>query len=147
MHCDKCGSVLDSDSRFCKTCGAPVHDSEETRIARPQSSVPNRSDEGDDIESVIFRVRPTMLFIKIGYGVATLGAILLTIMLAMIKIVDIPWYVSLPIAMGLLLILAYDHLKRNMIPYTDTDSTSASESGLMARTTRNTQTYKIQELP
>src|SRR6266513_2741405 len=113
MHCDKCGSFLDSDSRFCKTCGAPAHDPEDTRIARPQSSVPTRFDE-----SVIFRVRPTMLFIKIGYGVAILGAILLTILLAMIKIVDIPWYVSLPIAMGLLLIPAFYHLKRNMIRYT-----------------------------
>ena len=146
MHCDKCGSVLDSDSRFCKTCGAPVHDSEETRIARPQSSVPNRSDEGDDIESVIFRVRPTMLFIKIGYGVAILGAILLTIMLAMIKIVDIPWYVSLPIAMGLLLIPAYYHLKRNMIRYTVTDAKIEIDYGLIARTTRNIPISKIQDV-
>jgi membrane protein YdbS with pleckstrin-like domain len=146
MHCDKCGSFLDSDSRFCKTCGAPVHDSEETRIARSQSSVPSRSDEGDDIESVIFRVRPTMLFIKIGYGAAILGAILLTIMLAMIKIVDIPWYVSLPIAMGLLLIPAYYHLKRNMIRYTVTDAKIEIDYGLIARTTRNIPISKIQDV-
>src|SRR5438132_6985413 len=146
MHCDKCGSFLDSDSRFCKTCGAPIHDPEETRIARPQSSVPTRSDEGDEIESVIFRVRPTMLFIKIGYGVAILGAILLTILLAMIKIVDIPWYVSLPIAMGLLLIPAYYHLKRNMIRYTVTDSKIEIDYGLIARTTRNIPLSKIQDV-
>src|SRR2546430_15562435 len=146
MHCDKCGSFLDSDSRFCKTCGAPVHDPEETRIARPQSSVPSRSDEGDDIESVVFRVRPTMLFIKIGYGVAIFGAVLLTIMLAMIKIVDIPWYVSLPIAMGLLLIPAYYHLKRNMIRYTVTDAKIEIDYGLIARTTRNIPISKIQDV-
>src|SRR3989454_11958771 len=146
MRCDKCGSFLDSDSRFCKTCGAPVHDPEETRIARPPSSVPTRSDEGVDVESVIFRVRPTMLFIKIGYGVAILGAILLTIMLAMIKIVDIPWYVSLPIALGLLLIPAYYHLKRNMIRYTLTDSKIEIDYGLIARTTRNIPLAKIQDV-
>ena len=146
MRCDKCGSFLDSDSRFCKTCGAPVHDPEETRIARPPSSVPTRSDEGVDVESVIFRVRPTMLFIKIGYGAATLGAILLTILLAMIKIVDIPWYVSLPIAMGLLLIPAYYHLKRNMIRYTVTDSKIEIDYGLIARTTRNIPISKIQDV-
>src|SRR5437660_6572441 len=146
MHCDKCGSFLDSDSRFCKTCGAPVHDPEETRIARPQSSVPTRSDEGDEIESVIFRVRPTMLFIKIGYGVAVLGAILLTILLAMIKIVDIPWYVSLPIAMGLLLIPAYYHLKRNMVRYTVTDAKIEIDRGLISRTTRNIPLRKIQDV-
>lgn len=146
MHCDKCGSFLDSDSRFCKTCGAPVHDSEETRIARPQSSVPTRFDESADVESVIFRVRPTMLFIKIGYGAAILGAILVTILLAMIKLVDIPWYVSLPIAMGLLLIPAYYHLKRNMIRYTVTDAKIEIDYGLIARTTRNIPISKIQDV-
>ena len=146
MHCDKCGSFLDSDSRFCKTCGVSVHDPEETRIARPQSSVPTRLDEDNDVESVIFRVRPTMLFIKIGYGAAILGAILLTILLAMIKIVDIPWYVSLPIAMGLLLIPAYYHLKRNMIRYTVTDSKIEIDYGLIARTTRNIPISKIQDV-
>src|SRR5437764_9280361 len=122
MRCDKCGSPLESDSRFCKTCGAPAHDPEETRIARPQSSVPTRLDEDNDVESVIFRVRPTMLFIKIGYGAAILGAILLTILLAMIKIVDIPWYVWLLIAMGMLLILAYYHLTNDMISCAVIDS-------------------------
>src|SRR5260370_35181795 len=146
MRCDKCGSFLDSDSRFRKTCGAPVPDPEETRIARPQASVPTRSDEGADVESVIFRVRPTMLFIRIGYGAAILGAVLLTILLAMIKIVDIPWYVSLPIAMGLLLVPAYYHLKRNMIRYTVTDAKIEIDYGLIARTTRNIPLSKIQDV-
>src|SRR5438874_2289255 len=146
MHCDKCGSFLDSDSRFCKTCGASVHDPEETRIARPQSSVPNRSDEGDDIESVVFRVCPTMFFIKIEYEASILSAILLTILLAMIKIMYIPWYVSLPIAMCLLLIPAYYHLKRNMILYTFTDSKIEIDYGLIARTTRNIPISKIQDV-
>ena len=146
MRCDQCGSFLESDSRFCKTCGAPVHDSEETRIASRPSSVPTRFDEADDVESVIFRVRPTMLFIKIGYGAAILGAIVLTILLAMIKIVDIPWYVSLPIAMGLLLIPAYYHLKRNMIRYTVTDAKIEIDYGLIARTTRNIPISKIQDV-
>src|SRR3989442_2475135 len=146
MRCDKCGSFLDSDSRFCKTCGAPAHDPEETRIARPQSSVPTRLDKDNDVESVIFRVRPTMLFIKIGYGAEILGAILLTILLAMIKIVDIPWYVSIPIAMGLLLVPAYYHLKRNMIRYTVTDAKIEIDYGLIARTTRNIPISKIQDV-
>ena len=87
-----------------------------------------------------------MLFIKIGYGAAILGAILLTILLATIKIVDIPWYVSLPIAMGLLLIPAYYHLKRNMIRYTVTDAKIEIDYGLIARTTRNIPISKIQDV-
>jgi membrane protein YdbS with pleckstrin-like domain len=145
MRCTNCGSTLNPKSRFCDQCGAPAADAEETRIARPQSSVPVRRDD-DDIESVIFTVRPTMLFIKIGYAAAVLGAILLTVLLAMISFVDIPWYYSLPVALGLLLIPAYYHLKRNMVRYTLTDSKIEIDYGLIARTTRNIPLAKIQDV-
>jgi membrane protein YdbS with pleckstrin-like domain len=145
MRCANCGSLLNPNSRFCDQCGAAAHDAEETRIARPQSSVPARHDD-DDIESVIFTVRPTMLFIKIGYATAVLGAVLLTILLAMVRFVDIPWYFSLPVALGLLLIPAYYHLKRNMIRYTLTDSKIETDYGLIARTTRNIPLVKIQDV-
>jgi membrane protein YdbS with pleckstrin-like domain len=146
MQCSKCGAFLDSDSRFCKSCGAPAPDSEETRIARPQPSVPARYDNDDNVESVIFTVRPTLLFVKLGYAAAVIGAILLTILLAMVKFVDIPWYISLTIALGLLLIPAYKHLKRNMIRYTVTDSKIEIDYGLIARTTRNIPLAKIQDV-
>ena len=148
MHCNNCGALLDADSRFCKSCGAPARDPEETRIARPQSAVPARYNDGgnDDVESVIFTVRPTMLFIKIGYAAAVLGAILLTILLNMIRFVEIPLYISLPLALSLLLIPAYKHLRRNMIRYTLTDSKIETDYGLIARTTRNIPLAKIQDV-
>jgi len=146
MRCSRCGAFLDTDSRFCKSCGAPASDSEETRIARPEPSVPARYDADDDAESVVFTVRPTMLFIKIGYVSAVIGAVLLTILLALISFIEIPWYFSLPIALGLLLIPAYKHLKRNMIRYTLTDSKIEIDYGLIARTTRNIPLAKIQDV-
>jgi membrane protein YdbS with pleckstrin-like domain len=146
MQCNKCGAFLDSDSRFCKSCGAPARDPEETRIARPQSSAPVLHDNDDDLEHVIFTVRPTLLFIKLGYAAAIIGAVLLTILLNLVKFVDIPWYISLPIALGLLLIPAYKHLKRNMIRYTLTDSKIEIDHGLIARTTRNIPLAKIQDV-
>ena len=146
MQCSKCGAFLDSDSRFCKSCGAAAHDPEETRIARPQSSVPALHDNDNDLESVIFTVRPTLLFVKLGYAAAVIGAILLTILLNLVKFVDIPWYISLPIALGLLLIPAYKHLRRNMIRYTLTDSKLETDYGLIARTTRNIPLTKIQDV-
>lgn len=146
MHCSKCGAFIDSDSRFCKSCGAAAPDSEETRIARPEASVPARYDADDDVESVVFTVRPTMLFIKIGYALAVLGALLLTVLLNMVRFVDIPLYISLPIALGLLLIPAFKHLKRNMIRYTLTDSKIEIDYGLIARTTRNIPLAKIQDV-
>ena len=95
---------------------------------------------------MIFAVRPTMLFIKIGYAAAIVGAILLTVLLAMVSFVDIPWYYSLPVALGLLLIPAYYHLKRNMVRYTLTDSKIEIDYGLIARTTRNIPLAKIQDV-
>ena len=145
MLCATCGSTLNPNSRFCDQCGAPAPDAEETRIARPQSSVPARHDD-DDIESVIFTVRPTMLFIKIGYAAAIVGAILLTVLLAMVSFVEIPWYYSLPVALGLLLVPGYYHLKRNMVRYTLTDSKIEIDYGLIARTTRNIPLAKIQDV-
>jgi len=143
MQCTNCGAMLDPDSRFCKSCGAAA-DFEDTRIARASSAVPAHYD--DDMESVIFTVRPTLLFIKLGYAAAVLAAILLTILLAMVRFIDIPWYFSLPVALGLLLIPAYYHLKRNMIRYTLTDSKIEIDYGLIARTTRNIPLAKIQDV-
>jgi uncharacterized membrane protein YdbT with pleckstrin-like domain len=147
MRCVNCGSILDQDSRFCKNCGTPIRDMEETRIARPQPSAPARYQDDDDLESVLFTVRPTLLFVKIGYGLAILGAILLTIALGYIPLLrDIPWYISIPIALALLLVPAYYHLKRNMIRYTLTDSKIEIDYGLIARTTRNIPLTKIQDV-
>src|ERR1700704_2153010 len=145
MPCTNCGSTLNPNSRFCDQCGAPAPDAEETRIARPQFSVQARPDD-DDIESVIFTVRPTMLFIKIGYALAVLGAVLLTIGLNMVQVINIPLYISLPVALALLLIPAYYHPKRNMVRYTLTDSKIEIDYGLIARTTRNIPLAKIQDV-
>jgi len=145
MRCPDCGAQLDANSRFCNHCGAATRDPEETRIARQSGGSPSRYGE-DDIESVIFTTRPTMLFIKIGYGAAILGAITITVLLAMVSFIDIPWYISLPIALSLLLIPAYYHLKRNMVRYTLTESKIEIDYGLIARTTRNILLPKIQDV-
>jgi uncharacterized membrane protein YdbT with pleckstrin-like domain len=54
--------------------------------------------------------------------------------------------VSVPLALALLLIPAYYHLKRNMVRYTVTDSTMEIDTGLIARTTRNIPLSKIQDV-
>src|SRR5260221_14456927 len=64
----------------------------------------------------------------------------------MVRFVDIPIYVSLPIPLSLLLIPAYYHLKRNMVRYTLTDSKIEIDYGLIARTTRNIPLAKIQDV-
>ena len=114
---------------------------------RAQQGVPvpaNLSSElYDDREEVIFTVRPTMIFIKLGYALAIVAAIGLVFLLALIPV---PAYISIPIALALLLIPAFYHLKRNLVRYTLTDSKIEIDTGLIARTTRNIPLTKIQDV-
>lgn len=144
MHCSNCGSYIAPGVRFCSNCGSPAADPDATRIARVQSSTLAPADfDNDDIEHTIFTVRPTMIFIKLGYVLAALAAIAVVFLLAMIPV---PIYISVPIALTLLLIPAYYHIRRNMVRYTLTDSKMEIDTGLIARTTRNIPLSKIQDV-
>ncbi len=112
-----------------------------TRIARLQ---PGALDSmNTDVERVLFTVRPTMIFIKIGYVLAVLAGILLVFLLAS---VGLPSYISVALALALLLIPAYYHIRRNMVRYTVTDAKLEIDRGLIARTTRNIPLSKIQDV-
>lgn len=149
MHCSNCGSFIAPGVRFCSGCGSPANDPEATRIARTERGIPVRLDEGegidvdDHLEEVIFTVRPTLIFIKVGYALAVIGAITLVFLLALIPV---PPYISILLALSLLLIPAYYHVKRNMVRYTLTDSKIEINTGLIARTTRNIPLTKIQDV-
>jgi membrane protein YdbS with pleckstrin-like domain len=143
MHCSNCGSYVPPGVRFCSGCGSPASDPEATRIARTQAGMPVRADGADDLELTVFTVRPTLIFIKLGYALAVVGAIALVFLLALI---NIPAYISIPLALALLLIPAYYHIKPNMIRYTVTDSKIEIDTGLVARTTRNIPLSKIQDV-
>ena len=146
MHCTNCGSYIAPGTRFCAGCGAPAIDPEMTRLSGAQSDALKRDDESGEIEHTIFTARPTLLFVKVGYVAAALGAILLTILLALLPYVTVPWYISLPVALSLLLIPAYYHVKRNLVSYTLTDSKIMIDQGLIARTTRNIPLRNIQDV-
>lgn len=143
MHCSNCGAYIAPGVRFCSGCGSPANDPDATRIARMQGGVPERAGESEDLERTIFTVRPTLIFIKLGYALAVIGAIGLVFLLALIPV---PPYISIPLALSLLLIPAYYHLRRNMVRYTLTDSKIEIDTGLIARTTRNIPLSKIQDV-
>jgi membrane protein YdbS with pleckstrin-like domain len=170
-ECHNCGAALTQSARFCAACGAPADSeqtryaadfaSEETRVAAPrpravqplpveplqQSRPPARREQPAVAEEqVIFKVRPTLLFIKIGYALAALGAVLLVALLAWQPWLSVPVYVSIPLALALLLIPAYKHLMRNTILYTLTDSKIEIDRGLVSRTTRNIPLRNIQDV-
>ncbi|HEV2829447.1 MAG TPA: PH domain-containing protein [Pyrinomonadaceae bacterium] len=148
MHCSNCGSYLAPGVRFCSGCGTAAADPEATQIVRAprEASVPERlahDYKDDDPEQVIFTVRPTLIFIKLGYLLAVLGAVAVVFLLALIPVSP---YISIPLALSLLLVPAYYHLKRNMVRYTLTDAKIEIDTGLIARTTRNIPLAKIQDV-
>jgi membrane protein YdbS with pleckstrin-like domain len=143
MHCSNCGSYIAPGVKFCSGCGQPANDPEITRIARVQTGMPLEPLGGDDFERTIFTVRPTLIFVKLGYVLAVLGGIALVFLLAMIPVSP---FISIGLALALLLIPAYFHIKRNMIRYTLTDSKMEIDTGLIARTTRNIPLSKIQDV-
>lgn len=84
-----------------------------------------------------------MIFIKAGYALAVLGGIALVFLLASI---GLSASISIPLALALLLIPAYYHIRRNMIRYTVTDAKLQIDTGLIARTTRSIPLSKVQDV-
>ena len=142
MTCSSCGAYVPPSVRFCSNCGAPAADPEITRIARLQSRALEIGGD-QDLEHTVFTVRPTMLFVKLGYGLAVITGIALVVLLTMLSV---PASISIPLALALLLIPAYYHIRRNMIKYTVTDSKLQIDTGLIARTTKNIPLSKVQDV-
>jgi membrane protein YdbS with pleckstrin-like domain len=169
-----CGAPLNPQARFCPECGA-VADTEATRVAPPETTrvatrapqpppshpqsyahapnVPVRGGAGrgssgvpEETEKVIFVVRPTLLFVKIGYALAALCGILLVALISWLAPTLLPLYILIPIALALLLVPAYYHLKRQMVRYTLTDSKIEIDRGFVSRTTRNLPLRNIQDV-
>jgi len=142
MTCSSCGAYMAPSVRFCSNCGAPAADPEITRLARLQSRALEFAGD-QDLEHTVFTVRPTMIFIKAGYALAVLGGIALVFLLASL---GVPASISIPLALALLLIPAFYHLRRNMVRYTVTDSKLQIDTGLIARTTKNIPLSKVQDV-
>ena len=74
---------------------------------------------------------------------AVISGIALVFLLASL---GVPASISIPLALALLLIPAYYHVRRNMVKYTVTDSKLQIDTGLIARTTKNIPLSKVQDV-
>jgi membrane protein YdbS with pleckstrin-like domain len=134
-----------SDPRTANDPRAALRTREPQGMSRQQASqIPSRVAVADDAERTIFSVRPTMLFIGLGYALAALCAIGLTILLAKFNLLSA--FYSVLVSLPLLLIPASRHLRRNTIKYTLTDSKIEIDQGLIARRTRNIPLRNIQDV-
>ena len=135
--CTKCGARNSDEAVYCQKCGTLLEAEEQTRIARSIKTVP---DNADETEREIFSIHPTLTFVKIGYGLAVLGALLLVAVFSVFSqltgIGISPW-VSVFAGFALLLIPAFYHLKQKLVRYTLTDSKIEIDEGFVSQTTRN----------
>lgn len=148
MFCSKCGARNAGDAVYCKKCGSSIEAEEETRV-RPAADDAGAGREAADAEREIFSIRPTLLFVKIGYGLAVIGGFLLVILLNFLGSAagfPVPYLVSVPAGLALLLIPAWYHLRQKTLRYTLTDSKFELDRGLISKTTRNVPLRIIQDV-
>ena len=91
----------------------------------------------------VFTALLEMVIYRRGFSPLSIAGIALVFLLASLSV---PATISIPIALALLLIPGYYHLRRNMVRYTVTDSKLQIDTGLIARTTRNIPLSKVQDV-
>lgn len=144
MFCTKCGAINSDEAIYCQKCGSLLEAEEETRVVR---SIKRDAEISEDAEREIFSIRPTLIFVKIGYGLAAFGGVLLVSLLAVLyKFLQIPVQYSILAGLSLLLIPAFFHLKQKLVRYTLTDSKIEIDQGLVSQTTRNVPLGTIQDV-
>jgi membrane protein YdbS with pleckstrin-like domain len=159
MFCRKCGKENVEDAVYCQKCGTLLEPEEETRVAGRNipEYVPPRgptlgnsvatapdSDFGDEGDARIFSISPTLMFVKIGYVLAAIGALLLVAALTVLAFV--PGWAAVLIGLALFLIPAFYHFKQKLVRYNLTDTTVEIDSGLLSRNTRNVPLRRIQDV-
>lgn len=146
MFCTKCGAQNSDEAVYCQRCGKLLEAEEQTRILRP---IKIQADSSEELEKQIFSIHPTLTFVKIGYGLAIFGALLLVALFSFfsqVTGVNIPAWFSVVAGLSLLLIPAFQHLRQKLVRYTLTDSKIEIDEGLISTTTRNVPLRTIQDV-
>ena len=170
IYCEKCGAENTATAKFCRKCGVLIAEEEETRVAvRPETdngklktengrgetseylppgprNADTSRDQGGEPQAEIFSISPTLLFVKVGYGAAAVGALFLVAVVSALLSAVIPIWVAVLFGLMLFLIPAFYHFKRKLVRYTLTDSTLEIDTGLVSRTTRNIPIGRIQDV-
>lgn len=153
MYCDKCGADNSDTAAFCRKCGVAIEHEIETRVAVRDSVAEPVDDLRAAVESnisavgeepEIFSISPTLMFVKAGYVVAAIAAILFVgLFSALTSITAIAWVL---IGLCFFLVPAYYHIRQRLVRYTLTDTKIEIDSGFISRTTQNIPIRRIQDV-
>jgi len=146
MFCQKCGTKNSDEAVYCQKCGSMLEAEEETRVAKKEFK---ETESVETDERQIFSISPTLKFVKIGYGITALGAILLVALLTVISTnmaLNISVWIYILLGLSLLLIPAYYHFRQKMVRYTLTDSKVEIDEGFIFQNSRNVPLRSIQDV-
>lgn len=152
MFCHKCGANNSDDANFCQKCGYQFTDEEMTKIAATPKKIVEKNSLDEEDERKVFSIRPTLLFVKVGYVAAVVGAFLLVVILYYLgKLIGVEsswWFSIFSILAGiaLLLIPAFYHLKQKTVLYTLTDAKIEIDEGFIFQNSRNVPLRSIQDV-
>lgn len=150
MYCIKCGADNLETAKFCRKCGESFEAEEETRVAVRGESLAAPAMGGDadtdSQEAEIFAISPTLMFVKVGYALAALGALFLAAFTSVFLSSWISVWLSVFIGLLLFLIPAYYHFMRKMVSYKLTESKLEIDEGFISRTTRSVPIRRIQDV-
>lgn len=149
MYCIKCGADNLETAKFCRKCGESLEVEEETRVAvRETGAVAAMGGDADtdSQEAEIFAISPTLMFVKVGYVLAALGALFLAAFTSVFLSSWISVWLSVFIGLLLFLIPAYYHFMRKMVSYKLTESKLEIDEGFISRTTRSVPIRRIQDV-
>jgi membrane protein YdbS with pleckstrin-like domain len=164
MYCNQCGQPLPPTSRFCNSCGAAVVANSNVNVVResfapPQATAgrtPVASARRDDLapnETVIFTLRPTLIFVFVRYIVATLILLATAALMGLMHSYKPDWFTG-TVSFVVILIVGiiafsspvYKHLLRRREVYTLTNHKLEMRYGLLSKTVRNIPLSKIQDV-
>ena len=152
MYCDKCGADNSETAAFCRRCGVAIDHEVETRVAtRPEPDhgklfmESTATDNTVEDEKELFSISPTLLFVKSGYALAAVGA-LLFVALFSILFTSVTAWVWVLLGLCLFLIPAFYHVRQRLVRYTLTDTKVEIDRGLIARSTQNIPIRRIQDV-
>jgi len=162
IYCNQCGQPLPPTSRFCNSCGAAVVASSKVNAVRegfaPQGAVsaPAAAVRRDDLapnETVIFTLRPTLIFVFVRYLVAALILMATAALMGLMHSAKPEWFTNLvsfvvSLIVGIIAFAppVYKHILRRREVYTLTNHKLEMRYGLLSKTVRNIPLSKIQDV-
>ena len=140
MFCAKCGKDNSDDAIYCQRCGTILEAEDETMVAR-RAKPPLPTDAAEHL----LTLGPTLKFVKLGYVLAVLAALVLTVLISLVVSAVSPW-VPVVIGLALLLIPAFYHIRQRLVRYTLTPTMIEIDRGVVSRTTQNVPLRRIQDV-